>query len=84
MVNYRLRLQTLLRELFQFDSADLDFGFYAVMNQKRDRIERFIETDLLDSIVEGLQHLADQNQAEAIPGQDLQVAGREDPELSQR
>ena len=37
MSEYRQKLQTLLRELFQFDSADLDFGIYAVMNHKRAR-----------------------------------------------
>jgi hypothetical protein len=35
------RFQTLLRELFQFDSADLDFGIYRIMNHKRAVIERF-------------------------------------------
>ena len=36
------RFQQLLRELFQFDCADLDFGIYRIMNHKRDAIERFI------------------------------------------
>lgn len=43
----RERLKGLLRELFQFDSADLDFGIYRIMNQRRDDIERFIEKDLI-------------------------------------
>ena len=55
MSEYRQKLQALLRELFQFDSADLDFGIYAVMNHKRDQVERFIERDLLDVIEEGLK-----------------------------
>ena len=55
MPDYRRRLQDLLRELFQFDAADLDFGIYAVMNRKRDQIEGFIEHDLLDVIRDGLQ-----------------------------
>ncbi len=50
----REKLQSLLRELFQFDSADLDFGIYRIMNQKRDEIERFIENDLLDAVQEAL------------------------------
>ena len=37
MSEYRQKLQTLLRELFQFDSADLDFGIYAVMNTSATR-----------------------------------------------
>ena len=36
------KFQGLLRELFQFDSADLDFGIYRIMNHKRDVIEQFI------------------------------------------
>jgi len=55
MPDYRRRLQDLLRELFQFDAADLDFGIYAVMNRKRDQIESFIEHELLDVIRDGLQ-----------------------------
>lgn len=46
----RERFQQLLRELFQFDCADLDFGIYRIMNQKRAVIEQFIEKDLLDAV----------------------------------
>jgi adenine-specific DNA-methyltransferase len=65
MTDYRQQLQRLLRALFQFDSADLDFGIYAIMNQKRDQIEKFIEHELLDAVQEGLQILSQQGQAEA-------------------
>ena len=37
------KFQNLLRELFQFDCADLDFGIYRIMNHKRDVIEKFID-----------------------------------------
>ena len=40
------KFQDLLRELFQFDCADLDFGIYRIMNHKRDAIERFISEGL--------------------------------------
>ena len=40
------RFQELLRELFQFDCADLDFGIYRIMNHKRDVVERFIGDEL--------------------------------------
>ncbi len=46
----REKLKALLRELFQFDAADLDFGIYRIMNAKRNEIERFIEHDLLDAV----------------------------------
>ena len=44
------RFQALLRELFQFDCADLDFGIYRIMNHKRDAVERFITTKLPETI----------------------------------
>ncbi|MCK9230520.1 MAG: hypothetical protein M0Q23_07325 [Syntrophales bacterium] len=40
------KFQGLLKELFQFDAADLDFGIYRIMNYKRGVIERFIQEDL--------------------------------------
>ncbi|MDR9817578.1 MAG: hypothetical protein RJR34_12615 [Candidatus Methanoculleus thermohydrogenotrophicum] len=42
----QIKFQQLLRELFQFDCADLDFGIYRIMNFKRVIIERFISEDL--------------------------------------
>ncbi len=48
--DYRAKLQNLLRELFQFDSAELDFGIYRIMNQKRSEVDAFIQHDLLDAV----------------------------------
>lgn len=47
---YKADLQKLLRKLFQFDVADLDFGIYRIMNQKRDKIEKFIEKDIIETV----------------------------------
>ena len=59
------KFQSLLRELFQFDCADLDFGIYRIMNHKRDVIERFITNDLPKAVAVELDRgaLADQSQA---------------------
>ncbi|MCL0069999.1 hypothetical protein M1N85_04805 [Dehalococcoidia bacterium] len=59
------KFQTLLRELFQFDCADLDFGIYRIMNYKRDVIEKFITQDLPKAIAEEVDRgaLADQSLA---------------------
>ncbi len=46
----REKFQGLLKKLFQFDCAELDFGIYRIMNHKRAVIERFIEKDLLDGV----------------------------------
>lgn len=60
----RQRLQKLLRELFQFDVSDLDFGIYRILNQRRDEIERFIERDLLEAVDEELEALAEADRAD--------------------
>ena len=59
------KFQELLRELFQFDSADLDFGIYRIMNHKRDAIERFISEELPARILRELNsgHIVRQSQA---------------------
>lgn len=53
-VQSRRQVQSLLRQLFQYDCADLDFGLYRILREKREDIERFIEHDLLDAVEEGL------------------------------
>lgn len=65
MTDYQNKFQQLLRELFQFDCADLDFGIYRIMNHKREAIERFITHDLPQAIAEELARgaLAEQSQA---------------------
>ena len=41
------RLKVLLREMFQLDRGDLDFGLYRIMNMKAAEIEAFLDRDLL-------------------------------------
>lgn len=48
--DYTNKLQSLLRKLFQFESADLDFGIYRIMNKKRDVIQQFIDKDLIAAV----------------------------------
>ena len=45
------KFQDLLRTLFQFDCADLDFGIYRILNYKRGQVEAFI-TERLPRIVD--------------------------------
>lgn len=54
MTNYE-KLRGLLAELFQFDQADLDFGIYRIMNQKREEITRFLDRDLLPQVKQTLE-----------------------------
>ncbi|MBI4484277.1 MAG: site-specific DNA-methyltransferase, partial [Acidobacteria bacterium] len=78
-----VKFQMLLRELFQFDCADLDFGIYRIMNYKRDVIEKFITQDLPKAIAEELDRgaLADQSQAakelKEVAKQIAQALGKE-------
>ena len=41
------KLKANLREMFQFENADLDFGIYRIMNYRREVIEKFIAKDLI-------------------------------------
>ena len=50
MTDSQTKLKGLLRELFQLDNADLDFGIYRIMNAKRVEIERFLDQDLLPQV----------------------------------
>ncbi len=46
----RDRLISLLKELFQLDQPDLDFGFYRIMHAKAGQVTKFLEKDLLSII----------------------------------
>jgi len=44
------KLSALLKELFQTNQADLDFGIYRVINQRRDEINKFLDEQLLSQV----------------------------------
>ena len=46
------KLNTVLKELFQLDQPDLDFGFYRVMHAKSAEVTQFLEKDLLPGMHE--------------------------------
>ena len=48
------KFQEQLGELFQFNSADLDFGIYRIMNHKREAIHRFIDEKLPAAVSDAL------------------------------
>lgn len=54
MSNYN-KLQAVLTEVFQLDQADLDFGIYRIMNQKRDAINEFLKNSLPKQVKELLE-----------------------------
>ena len=57
------RLKTLLREMFQLDRGDLDFGLYRIMNMKAGEIEAFLDRDLLPQVKTVLAGVADEERA---------------------
>ena len=46
------KLVALLKELFQLDQPDLDFGIYRIMHAKSAEVTRFLERDLLPQVKE--------------------------------
>jgi adenine-specific DNA-methyltransferase len=74
------RFQELLKELFEFECADLDFGIYRIMNHKREIIKDFIENKLPNIIEKELSQgaLAEQTRAHkarhASSDEDLETA----------
>lgn len=52
-----------MRELFQFDCSDLDFGIYRIMNHKRGVVEKFITEDLPKAVYEEVGRAESENQS---------------------
>lgn len=48
------RFKDTLSELFMLDQAELDFGIYRIMNQKRTEIDRYLDIDLVRQVKEVL------------------------------
>ncbi len=44
------KFQKLLKNLFQFESSDLDFGICCILNYKSETIKNFIEQDLVNKV----------------------------------
>ena len=55
MTNYDKLINT-LKEVFMLDKAELDFGIYRIMNQKRKDIKQFLEVDLIPQVKEVLNN----------------------------
>ena len=50
------KLVTLLKELFQLDQPDLDFGIYRIMHAKAGEVTQFLERDLLPQVKDAFAH----------------------------
>ena len=81
------RLKTLLKELFQLDKPELDFGLYKIMHAKSQQITQFLDNDLLKEIEAafgaesaGRVQQAEQKVAEAL--EQAKTFGAPDPEAA--
>ena len=83
----RQRLIDLLKQLFQLDQPDLDFGFYQIMHAQAETVTRFLEQDLLTIIQDSFGELDIEliNRAQQKYQQTLELARRfsqSDPEAT--
>ena len=53
--NYYESFKKKLEEIFMMDHAELDFGIYRIMNQKRTDIQRFLDMELLPQVKQVLE-----------------------------
>lgn len=61
--SYKKLVKT-LQTIFEMDKADLDFGIYRIMNQKRDDINRFLEEDLLTQVKQAFEDYSNDGQGD--------------------
>lgn len=54
-----------MKKVLMLDQADLDFGIYRIMNQKRDQIEYYLNNDLRRQVTEAIRENAS-NDAESL------------------
>ena len=69
--NYYDKFIAKLQEIFMMDHAELDFGIYRIMNQKREEINRFLNQDLLPQVKEVLQ--GDTGEAQAAKKRNTEI-----------
>lgn len=85
----REKLLKKLKELFQLDQPDLDFGFYRIMQSRKEQITYFIDKELLSYIREAFSEV-DASQIAALQAEverEIQTAkeyGATDPENAPR
>lgn len=63
MNNYN-QLKIVLNDIFELNKADLDFGIYRIMNQKRKQVNEFIEKQLPDDIKKALSETQSSDKTE--------------------
>lgn len=62
----REKLIGLLKQLFQLDQPELDFGFYRIMHAKAKEVTRFLEDDLLKAMADAFGEFSGQQVEERL------------------
>lgn len=65
-INYYDSFIKKLQEIFMMDHAELDFGIYRIMNQKRSEIEHFLRFELLPQVKTVLADAKDTSESEVF------------------
>lgn len=73
MIDNQKKLLDLLKDMFQFEQSDLDFGIYRIMNMKRDEISKYLNNDLVKEISDGINALVDTGNESKIKEIQLQI-----------
>lgn len=68
------RFQDLMRDLFQFDMSDLDFGIYRLLRLKRDEIEAFLQKQLPRQVDDAFSEVAEEERV-ALKARIEELAG---------
>lgn len=68
------KLKAKLRELFQLDRGDLDFGLYRIMAHKRAEVSAFLDNDLLPQVAQALGDIAAHDSGAAQQELDAAIA----------
>ena len=71
------KLKTLLKELFQLDQPDLDFGLYRIMRAKNEEVSKFLDEDLLPQVKEAFNQYRTADKAEIEKQLNKVIAGVE-------
>jgi len=83
------KLKALLRDMFQLDRGDLDFGLYRIMNMKAGETAAFLDNDLLPQAQDMLKGISAEDRAKLDEGladtlATLRKLGVPNPEESER
>lgn len=82
------KLKALLKELFQLDQPDLDFGLYRIMHAKAAEVTQFLDKDLLPQVKEAFSLYKTADKAELEKELAKAIAAAEglgvDPESTQK